>query len=260
MDNKVIIKRINDWLECYQNKDNGYYNATALLKQYNEHYPNEKKIMYDFLRLDNVKRFIEKVEKTQLIDNHHKGKNPHGDNQQVKPFDKKKEKTHMAKTQDADYQVLEKSRRPDNQQVKPFYKKKGRTLQNGKQIPDTYYFHSSLFLKFGAWLNTDLEYDIYVVISNLVLEYRNNITKLMPEFKEAIKDFKTKGNIFVKVHSMLNKAIFGKYEKNGKQLNKGSESELFRYNQLQSEIVTLIKYNIIKDYEDLKSHIQGYYL
>ncbi len=217
--NKVIIKRINDWLECYQNKDDEYYNATELLKAYNKHYPNEKKLIQDFFRLNNVKRFIDKIEKS-LIGNSQDG---------------------------------------NNKQVKPYYLKKGRITKYGR-TPDTYYFHSSLFLKFGAWLNTDLEYDIYVVISNLVLEYRNNITKLMPEFKETIKDFETEGNIFVKVHSMLNKAIFGKYEKNGMQLNKGSENELFRYNQLQSEIMTLIKFNIIKDYQDLKTHIQGYYL
>lgn len=219
-ENNVIIKRINDWLECYQNKDDEYYNATELLKAYNEHYPNEKKLMYDFLRLDNVKRFIEKFEEKTPI-----GISLYG----------------------------------DNQQIKPYYLKKGRNTRYGRTY-DTYYFHSSLFLKFGAWLNTDLEYDIYVVISNLVLEYRNNITKLMPEFKEVIKDFETDGNIFVKVHSMLNRAIFGKYEKNGKQLDKGSENELFRYNQLQNEIMTLIKFNVIKDYQDLKTHIQGYYL
>lgn len=193
----VIIKRINDWLECYQNKDDGYYNATQLLRDYNEHYPNEQKLMKDFFKIEKVQRFIEKVEKTQLIDNHHKDNSPDGDNQQV---------------------------------TKSYYFKKGRTTKYGR-TPDTYYFHSALFLKFGAWLNTDLEYDIYVVISNLVLEYRNDVTKLMPELKEAIKDFKCDGNIYIKLHSMLQCAIFGKYQPNQQPLDKADENQLFRYKQ-----------------------------
>ena len=221
MNNNVIIKRINDWLECYQNKDNGYYNATALLKQYNEHYPNEQKLMKDFFRLNQTEVMIDKI-------NHEKSKwrNLHID---------------------------------ENQQATAYYFKKGRAVKGGGRTSDTYYFHEVLFLKFGAWLSRDLEYDIYVVISNLVREYRRDITKLMPEFKESIKDFQTDGNIFIKTHSMLNRAIFGKYIKNGKPLDKANENELFRYRQLQNEIVTLIKFNIIKDYEGLKIHIRGYY-
>ena len=207
-DTKVIIKRINDWLECYQNKDDGYYNATELLRQYNEHYPNEQKLMRDFFRLNQTEVMIEKINRES---------------------------------------PMEKSLYGNNQQVTAFYFKKGRNTRYGR-TPDTYYFHEVLFLKFGAWLNRDLEYDIYKVISNLVRDYRNDVTKLMPEFKEAIKDFETDGNVFVKVHAMLNKAIFGKYIKEGQQLNQATENELFRYKQLQSEIMTLIKYNIIKDY------------
>lgn len=218
MDNNVIIKRINEWLECYQNKDNGFYNATALLKQYNEHYPNEQKLMRDFLRLNQTEEIIKKINKSPM----------------------------------------EKSLYGNNQQVTAYYLKKGRNTRHGR-TSDTYYFHEVLFLKFGAWLSRDLEYDIYVVISNLVREYRRDITKLMPEFKESIKDFQTDGNVFIKTHSMLNRAVFGKYIKNGHQINKADENELFRYRQLQNEIVTLIKFNIITDFDSLKIHIRSYY-
>ena len=228
MNNNVIIKRINDWLECYQNKDNGYYNATALLKQYNEHYPDNPKKMIEFLRNKNTQNYIgcvvddEKLKKSK---------------ERIITFDK-------------------------NQQVAGeslYYFKKGRALKGGGRTNDTYYFAPMLFSKFGTWLSPELERDIHKVLWNNILEYRNEIRQLNPYFTDAIKDFSDSPNFYCKVNAMIQKAVLGKYQPNGKPLDKANENELFRYKQLQNEIVTLIKFNIIKDYEGLKIHIRGYY-
>ena len=259
-DNKVIIKRINDWLECYQNKDNGFYNATELLRQYNEHYPNEQKLMKDFLRNKNTQNYIGSVLNDD--DSFPKIFGKIDNEKDTLSYVKKGRKS--KNTQVSDNQVWDNSPRPDNQQVTEMsdtllYMKKGRTLKNGTQIPNTYYFAPMLFSKFGTWLSSDLERDIHKVLWNNILEYRKDVTKLMPEFTDAIKDFQCDGNLYVKIHAMLQKAIFGKYQPEGQPLNKANENELFRYKQLQSEIMTLIKYDIIKDYNGLRVHIKGYY-
>ena len=80
--NKVIIKRINDWLEVYQNKDDGYYNATQLLRDYNEKYPNEKKLMNDFLRLEGTRKYIGVLENDKNVKSP-SDLNHYGDNQQI---------------------------------------------------------------------------------------------------------------------------------------------------------------------------------
>lgn len=216
--NNVIIKRINDWLECYQNKDDGFYNATQLLRDYNEHYPENPKLMKDFLRNKNTQNYIGSVlsDVESPMDN-----SPDGYNELI-------------------------------------HFKKGRNTRYGRTY-DTYYFAPMLFSKFGTWLSSDLERDIHKVLWNNVLEYRKDVTKLMPDLKEAIKDFKCEGNIYIKVQSMLQCAVFGKYQPSQKPLDKANENELFRYKQLQNEIITLVKYHIINDYEDLRTHIQSYY-
>lgn len=302
MDNNVIIKRINDWLECYQNKDNGYYNATALLKQYNEHYPEKPKKMIEFLRLENTQKYIgcvlsdgesskdnypsvrknTKKSKVRIItfvenqlnktpiDNSCDGKaqpNIFGmvKNQQVT----------KSYSQVSDNQVCDNSHTPNNQQVTQksrngekstsfknnelYYFKKGRALKGGGKTPDTYYFAPMLFSKFGTWLSPELERDIHKVLWNNILEYRNEIRQLNPYFTDAIKDFSDSPNFYCKVNAMIQKAVLGKYQPNGKPLDKANENELFRYRQLQNEIVTLIKFNIITDFDSLKIHIRSYY-
>lgn len=228
----VIVKRINDWLECYQNKDDSFYNASQLLRDYNEHFPNERKEMYDFFRTKNTQNYIGSVlnDDETPSDNSHDG----------------------YKAQSNIFGMV------DNEKYTLYYLKKGRNTRYGR-TPDTYYFAPMLFSKFGTWLSSDLERDIHKVLWNNVLEYRNDVTKLMPDFKEAIKDFLPDNQHYCKVQSMLQCAVFGKYQPKQKPLDKANENELFRYRQLQNEIITLVKFNIIKDYDDLRTHIQSYY-
>ena len=214
----VIVKRINEWLECYQNKDDGFYNASQLLRDYNEHYPENPKKMIEFLRNKNTQNYIGSV----LSDDETPSDNSHDGYDELIHF------------------------------------KKGRNTRYGRTY-DTYYFAPMLFSKFGTWLSSDLERDIHKVLWNNILEYRNDVTKLMPDFKEAIKDFLPDNQHYCKVQSMLQCAVFGKYQPKQKPLDKANENELFRYKQLQNEIITLVKFNIIKDYEDLRTHIQSYY-
>lgn len=226
-DTKVIIKRINDWLECYQNKDNGYYNATALLKAYNEHYPENPKKMIEFLRNKNTQNYI------GVIENDEKPKG------RIITFVENE-------------QVIEKPL---------YYFKKGRALKGGGKTPDTYYFAPMLFSKFGTWLSPELERDIHKVLWNNVLEYRNELRRINPKLHDSIATIAgDDNNIYIKVHSMLNKAVFGRFEREGKQIDSGSENQLNMMKDIESEIIVLIKHNIITDYEQLKTHIQRYYL
>jgi hypothetical protein len=240
MDNKVIIKRINDWLEVYQNKNDGYYNASQLLRDYNEHYPNEQKLMKDFLRNKNTQNYIgcvvdEEKPKVRII--------TFGNNQQVTEKSRNGEKSTSLKNNEL------------------YYFKKGRALKGGGKTPDTYYFAPMLFSKFGTWLSAKLEKDIHKVLWNNVLEYRNELRRINPKLHDSIATIAgDDNNIYIKVHSMLNKAVFGRFEREGKQIDSSNENQLNMMKDIESEIIVLIKHNIITDYEQLKTHIQRYYL
>lgn len=261
MDNKVIIKRINDWLECYQNKDNGFYNATALLKQYNEHYPNEQKLMKDFLRNRNTQNYIGSVLSNDESpkENYPDGKtqpNIFGmvENQQVT-------KRHSQVADNQIYGELSTNLKINKLEKPLLYIRKSRKEKQAGRSAEVYYFAPMLFSKFGTWLSPELERDIHKVLWNNVLEYRNELRRINPKLHDSIATIAgDDNNIYIKVHSMLNKAVFGRFEREGKQIDSGSENQLNMMKDIESEIIVLIKHNLITDYEQLKTHIQRYYL
>jgi hypothetical protein len=141
-----------------------------------------------------------------------------------------------------------------------YYFKKGRNTKYGK-TPDTYYFAPMLFSKFGTWLSAELEKDIHKVLWNNILEYRNDLRRINPRLHDSISMIAGEdNNIYVKVHSMLNKAVFGQFKRGGQQLDRGSENQLNTMKDIESEIIVLIKHHLITDYEQLKRHIQSYYI
>lgn len=276
-DTKVIIKRINDWLEVYQNKNDGYYNATALLKQYNEHYPNERKEMYDFFRTKNTQKYIGSVisdgESSKdncpsVCKNTKKSKVriiTFVENQLNKtPIDNscdgKAQPNIFGMVENQDNSFPKIFGKIDNEKDTLFYVKKGRKSKVGRSA-EIYYFAPMLFSKFGTWLSPELERDIHKVLWNNVLEYRNELRRINPKLHDSIATIAgDDNNIYIKVHSMLNKAVFGRFEREGKQIDSGSENQLNMMKDIESEIIVLIKHNIITDYEQLKTHIQRYYL
>ena len=226
----TVVKRVNDWLCAYQNTTDSYFNATQFLKDFNEHNPeNTKKLMYDFLRLDRTKDFLNRYEKRKI-----------------------------EKSQVSDYQVKGKSPKSDNQQVSSFYVKKGKTLKDGSKIPDTYFFCKELFFEFGCWLSVDLRLDLYEIVWDNVVEYRNNLKgKFSKEFTDAITTIEEEPSYF-KVYSSLNKTVFGKNINNENQRDSATEEQLKFIHEIESDIITLIKFGYIKTFEDVIKHIKSY--
>ena len=217
----TVVKRVNDWLCAYQNTTDSYFNATQFLKDFNEHNPESKKLMNDFLRLERTKDFLAKYEqkkllKSQISDYHHKG-NPRSG----------------------------------------FYLKEGRNTKYGR-IADTYYFCKELFFEFGCWLSVDLRLDLYEIVWDNVVEYRNNLKgKFSKEFTDAVQKIEP-NPLYPKLYSCLNKTVFGRNINNENQRDSATEEQLNFMYQIESDVITLIKFGYIKSFEDLVEHIKSY--
>lgn len=61
----MMLRKMVD-LEVFQRTDNGLYNLTGLVEQYNNTFPDNKKQLTDFLRLESTKELEEKIEKSFL--------------------------------------------------------------------------------------------------------------------------------------------------------------------------------------------------
>lgn len=143
--------------------------------------------------------------------------------------------------------------------LQPYYYKKGRNSKYGGKTPDTYFFCKELFFEFGCWLSVDLRLDLYDVVFNDVVEYRNKLKgSFSKEFTDSIVSIEPKPNYCI-LYSVLNKAVFGKNKNNENQRDSATEQELNLMYRMETEIITLIKYSVLKSFDDVIAHIQSYY-
>lgn len=222
----TVVKRVNDWLCAYQNTTDSYFNATQFLKDFIEHNPKKRKDMYDFLRLDKTKELITKYESKQLekakVRNHTFGNN-----------------THIGTSRSG------------------YYLKEGRNTRYGR-IPDTYFFCKELFFEFGCWLSVDLRLDLYEIVWDNVVEYRNDLKgDFSKAFTDAITTIEEKPSYF-KVYSSLNKTVFGRNINNENQRDSATEEQLKFIHEIENDIITLIKFGYIKTFDDVIKHIKSY--
>ena len=219
----IVVKRVNDWLCAYQNTTDSYFNATQFLKDFNEHNPNNWKRFQEFFKLDSTKNLIAKYETKQL--------------------EKAKVRNHTF---------------GDNQQITAFYVKKGRALKRGGRTPDIYFFCKELFFEFGCWLSVDLRLDLYEIVWDNVVEYRNNLKgKFSKEFTDAVQKIEP-NPLYPKLYSCLNKTVFGKNINGENQRDSATEEQLNFIYEIENDIITLVKFGYIKSFEDLVEHIKSY--
>lgn len=64
--NQMMLRKMVD-LEVFQRTDNGLYNLTGLVEQYNNTFPDNKKQLTDFLRLKSTKKNWKKKLKKSFL-------------------------------------------------------------------------------------------------------------------------------------------------------------------------------------------------
>lgn len=108
-------------------------------------------------------------------------------------------------------------------------------------------------------MSVDLRLDLFDVINNDVIEYRNRLKgSFSKEFTDSIVSVEPKPH-YCKLYSVLNKAVFGKNKNSENQRDSATGEELNLMYRVETEIITLIKFGILKTFDDVITHIQSYY-
>lgn len=74
--NQMMHRKLSE-LDVFQRTDNGMYNLTALLEQWNNEHPEKEKRLKDYLRLNSTQELMEEITKS------HWENSPDGQNQEV---------------------------------------------------------------------------------------------------------------------------------------------------------------------------------
>lgn len=226
--NQEMVRKIENF-SVTQRTNDGFFDGSELLRQWNAVDGNAKRQMSKFLEMDTTKEFLEALVIDENERKSHKAKMLHGDNQQVTEVDLIK---HV----------------------------KGRMSKNGR-TPDKVWMNPILFIKFAMWINPTFEVKVIRFVYDEMIKYRNDAGDAYRELSSAIgkivpADFMPKA--MQKMAEALNWIVFGCHEKmvRNKYGDENKQRELY---QLEKKIADLINDGFINSYDSLISYLRKKY-
>jgi len=216
--NQIITRKMGDF-NVYQQTKDAYFDASALLQQWNMN-RKTKKSMPEFLRIKPTKEFIDELGKE-------------------------------LKMNDTDYN--------QHQEPTLIYTIKGRTLKGKGSTPDKVWMHPYLFIKFAMWLNPRFEVQVIKFVYDQLITLRNQIGDGYKEFSNACakigcvtpEDYKTMARC-------LNCAVLGK-ERQSRQRNELNEKEADEIDKISNLFVSAVNNGWITTIDQAKAYFRKEY-
>lgn len=216
MKTSVVMTRKMGEFDVFQRTSDWFFDANALLTQWNEDKSKPRRKMVEFFENEGVKAFISELEKelgtakTQLIDNQQCPKTDLGDNQIVSII-------------------------------------KGRRNKFGLKEPDKYYMHPYLFIKFAMWLNPRFEVQVIKFVYDELIKNRNiagDNYKILSASASIFPDVD-----YSKIAQGLNFIVFNRHQTNIR--NTATAEQLSELHELENKLSFAIDMGLINDYPTL---------
>lgn len=221
--NQILTRKMGDF-EVLQRTSDGYFDANALLSQWNSH--NTRRRMDKFLQSESTSEFINTIKRRES----QRSKSTNGDNQ-------------------IDTAMGEISPKADFQAIKEV---KGRMTKNGK-TKDQVWMHPFLFIDFAMWINAEFKYDVIKFVYDQLIEYRNEAGNAYKEMSSAVASLVDKSFMPVAIQNVakaVNHIVYGTHESEirNKQADEIKMRELF---ELEKDVAKSINRGLIKTYDNL---------
>ena len=240
--NQNMLRKMGNFEVTQRTKD-GFFNATALLKQWNEYAENSK----------SVKSTDDKnvSENQQLLN---RGNSPHLKNNignQIVAYKEIKDFFFNNSTKEFIKTIMIKENLSDEKQVYKAHKGKyGGT-----------WMHPMLFIDFAMWLNPTFKYDVLKFVHDEMIKYRNLAGDSYKELSLAVAKIVPKEFIATamkKVAEAINWIIF-KEHRTGIRNDFGDEQKQQELFDFQRKIASLIDEGFIKSFEYLMEYLRNSY-
>lgn len=216
--NQMMLRKMVD-LEVFQRTDNGLYNLTGLVEQYNNTFPDNKKQLTDFLRLKSTKELEEKIEK-KFSENSRK----------------------RCKSSNYEHILL----------------KTVKTRTKGRP-KHTVYGNEYLFFELALWLNVDYRIEAYDMLLNDPIFERNAIGDAYKQFSVCCNQIGCKTPDDYKVMARcLNCAVLG-VNRQSEQRNSMTKEECIKIGQLQNSFITAVENGWITTIDQAKTFFRNEY-
>ena len=221
-----LVRKMGSF-DVLQRTNDGMFNASALLKQWNAVKGNQEKRIDKFLKTQNTKEFIE-----ALCD---------------ELLEKSGQRNYLTinggKSAIIDYQQVIKT-------------KKGGISPTGIK-PDETWMHPLLFIKFACWLNPRFEVKVLSFVQDQLIMYRNRIADSHRKWTDMLQLLGCKDNQYAEVQKAMNFAVFGESYEGIR--NFANEEQLLKMSALEQSIEQGVSFGLIKDLAGVGSYLNKVY-
>lgn len=220
--NQEMVRKMGSF-DVVQRTSDGYFNATHLLKQWNEHIKSKSPDLGD-LKTRGLDNFWKSTNLTQLM-------------------------SEIAKNE-LDFKSVEFT------ELKNALSKTCRGKRNGGT-----WMHPVLFIKFAMYLSPRFEYHVLKFVSDEMIKFRNEAGDFHKELAASIMKIVPKTFMPIamkKVSEALNWIIFNQHEKMLR--NKfGDENKQRELSQLEKKVSDLINEGFITNFDNLIAYLRKQY-
>ena len=235
--NQNMIRKMGNF-EVIQRTKDGFFNATALLKQWNNTVENQK-----VLNTQNSGYLKNNTENQQVL------------NTQNFPYVKKKDIDDFflnKSTQEYIQVIMQKENL--NTEASVYLKSRGK-YSGGT------WMHPMLFIDFAMWLNPYFKYDVLRFVSDEMIKYRNlagDSYKTLASHVATIVPKQLMPMAMKKIAQGLNFIVFGDH-KHAMRNEVGEETKQLELFQLQQKVADLIGDEFIKSFDELITYLRKLY-
>ena len=240
-----MIRKMGDF-EVIQRTKDGFFNATALLEQWNKSNPNEKRALDNFWKSTNLDKLMLEIvinepyllEKSSSINSTY-DKNAF-ENQQV--------------FKSVVYTELK--YKDDFKGLKSIVAKTARGKYNGGT-----WLHPVMFVKFAMYLSPRFEYHVLRFVADEMIKYRNlagDSYKTLASHVTTIVPKQLMPMAMKKIAQGLNFIVFGDH-KHAMRNEVGEETKQEELFQLQQKVADLIGDEFIKSFDELITYLRKLY-
>ena len=235
--NQNMIRKMGNF-EVIQRTKDGFFNATALLKQWNNTVDNQK-----VLNTQNSGYLKNSTDNQQVLNTHNF------------PYVKKKDIDDFflnKSTQEYIQVIMQKENL--NSETSVYLKSRGK-YSGGT------WMHPMLFIDFAMWLNPYFKYDVLRFVSDEMIKYRNlagDSYKTLASHVATIVPKQLMPMAMKKIAQGLNFIVFGDH-KHAIRNEVGEETKQLELFQLQQKVADLIGDEFIKSFDELITYLRKLY-
>ena len=261
--NQNMIRKMGNFDVTQRTKD-GFFNATALLEQWNKSNPNEKRALDNFWKSTNLDKLMLEIvinepyllEKSSSVNSTY-DKNVF-ENQQVLNTQNSGYLKNSTKNQQVFKSVVstELKYKDDFKGLKNIVAKTARGKHNGGT-----WLHPVMFVKFAMYLSPRFEYHVLRFVADEMIKYRNLAGDSYKELCSAVSKLVPKDFVVTairKVAEALNYIVFGDH-KNGIRNDFGEEQKQQELWEFQRKVTSLINEGFISTFESLVDYLRTSY-